>query len=752
MDTRRYKNSAIVFLSAMSLTANAEVNLIKTSNLETDSNSIAFSPLNANVTKVGESGSDYLIVFDSTPMKSQVSFKPSSAWDFSKHKGSSLMFTIENQNAESTHIKVKVTDSSGKATIRNISLPANSTDNYYFELRGDDLTFDNGMREGPEHAMIDAKKLIFRGGSDQLDVENISEIVFYIDKVFVDKTIKLSNISVVHDYQYNDDYLSKIVDNYGQSTSNVENKVTSDSELVQRAVQERKQLSGSAGISDRSKFGGWKNGPKLEGSGYFRAEKIGDIWSLVDPEGYLYFATGIANIRMANTVTMTGFDFLNMEKDERYDEYTPDDSSDIHTVDSKTLETRQITAQHRARMFSWLPEYNSPLAKHFGYRFSVHSGGLEKGETFSFYQANLERKYGDNYYSEWQDITLNRMLDWGFTSLGNWTASSFYTNDKVPYFANGWIIGDFATVSSGNDMWSPLPDPFDPVFKERTLATVRQIGKEVNDNPWCVGIFVDNEMSWGVKGLPESQYGIALNALKNVSAVSPAKAAFVDVLKSKYADIDVLSNRWGIDFDSWESVNQPIEFDDYSPELISDLAMLTERFAAKYFSTVQDAIKTYLPNHMYMGARFADWGMTPEVLEAAKQHVDVMSYNYYREHLHQKEWAFLDDLDMPSIMGEFHIGATDTGFYNPGLVHAENQQERGIKYVQYMNSVIDNPYFVGAHWFQYIDSPITGRAHDGENYNIGFVDVTDTPYKHLVDAARELNSSLYPRKFTSINK
>lgn len=68
-------------------------------------------------------------------------------------------------------------------------------------------------------------------------------------------------------------------------------------------------------------------------------------------------------------------------------------------------------------------------------------------------------------------------------------------------------------------------------------------------------------------------------------------------------------------------------------------------------------------------------------------------------------------------------------------------------YETYMNSVIDNPYFVGAHWFQYIDSPIAGRAYDGENYNVGFVSVADIPYKPFIKSVKQVNYSLYQRRF-----
>jgi len=141
--------------------------------------------------------------------------------------------------------------------------------------------------------------------------------------------------------------------------------------------------------------------------------------------------------------------------------------------------------------------------------------------------------------------------------------------------------------------------------------------------------------------------------------------------------------------------------------------------------------------------------MTPEIRAAAAAHVDVMSYNYYREGLNEDFWAFLSDINMPSIIGEFHNGALDSGLLNPGLIHTQSQQERGTKYKKYMNSVIDNPYFVGAHWFQYIDSPLTGRAYDGENYNVGFVNVADIPYKPLVDAAKSMNKSLYERRYNN---
>ena len=60
--------------------------------------------------------------------------------------------------------------------------------------------------------------------------------------------------------------------------------------------------------------------------------------------------------------------------------------------------------------------------------------------------------------------------------------------------------------------------------------------------------------------------------------------------------------------------------------------------------------------------------------------------------------------------------------------------------------MLDNPALVGCHWFQYVDEPLTGRSYDGENYNIGFLTVTDTPYPELVAAARAIHRQAYARR------
>jgi hypothetical protein len=70
------------------------------------------------------------------------------------------------------------------------------------------------------------------------------------------------------------------------------------------------------------------------------------------------------------------------------------------------------------------------------------------------------------------------------------------------------------------------------------------------------------------------------------------------------------------------------------------------------------------------------------------------------------------------------------------LAQTKNQEERGIAYRFYVENAAAHPALIGTHWFQWIDQPSTGRF-DGENYNIGFLDVTDRPYSELTNAVKE---------------
>jgi len=704
------------------------------------------------------------VVFDSKENSyASVSITPPTPWDWSHYDDFNLAFDIANPGKHSVQVYLDITDIDGATYTRTVSVARGIGNTYYAKMAGHDLgtpdgdedvelNFNSGLRSNPDTWESDEFQFVSMWGKKNLNLKGIKRINLSVQSALHDKVITISDVRLRKNPEFNQQYLTKIVDEFGQNAKqDFPFKITSQADLVRQRDEEAKLLDGKL-TDGYSKFGGWLNGPKLKATGYFRTEKVDGKWSLVDPEGYLYFATGIDIIRLSNSTTMTGYDFdkAALAKKDPND-ITPEDSQGLNRVKDSAVSTRFVASDTRKNLFEWLPEYSDPLGKHYGYRNSAHSGPLKQGETYSFYSANLERKYGQNnadYLAKWQEITIDRMKSWGFTSLGNWTDPSYYDNNQVPYFANGWIIGDFKTVSSGNDFWSPLPDVFDPVFKERALVTAKTISEEVKGNPWCVGVFIDNEKSFGRSESKETLYGIVLNTLTRDGKSVPTKAEFTRLMKDKYKDIQKLNSAWNKNIVSWDAFNKGIDSTFKTDKQVEDYSILLTAYADKYFSVVDAALNKYMPKHMYLGARFPDWGKPMEVVKASAKYVDVVSYNIYKEGIHPQSWKFLEEIDMPSIIGEFHVGARDTGLFHPGLIHASDQEDRAKMYKDYMNSVINNPYFIGAHWFQYIDSPITGRAYDGENYNVGFISVTDSPYPPMIKAAKELHSTMYQQRFS----
>lgn len=684
------------------------------------------------------------------------------AWDWASLGDVALAFDAKNLGEQGVQLFVRVDDDldeklGGSATgvehsrTGYVQLPPNSSDTYYFTLKDLAEAMNSGMRGEPPKQAYSATQVVFGWGETDLDVSNIVSFQLYMMNPLADATLEFDNLRLVPNLSNDTSRYSNIIDEFGQyNAESWPDKVIDEADLRSRAQADLDLISTASLMDDRSQYGGWKDGPKLDATGYFRTEKVDGKWALVDPEGYLYFATGVDNIRMDDSYTTTGIGFTNIDTISTED-LRPSQVGDNGYAQS-TQERSQLSPLRRG-MFTSLPEYSSPLAEHYSYTQMIHTGPLSHGEVFSFYGANLQRKYQTNTREEtlelWQDVTLARMKDWGFTSLGNWSDPSYYGNGQVPYTAHGWIVGSHERINTGNDYWGPMHDPFDPGFRQSVATMAKQVSMDVANDPYCIGYFVENELSWGNTQFDANHYALAISGLDAKANESSAKRVFDGILKEKYGTIQALNQAWGIEVASWEAFANGYRVSSNLNETVkSDLSQLLTALAEEFFRVVDEEMTKVMPNHLNLGSRFSDWGITPEAADAAAQYVDVMSYNLYAKDLNSKgDWSRLPELDMPSIIGEFHFGAMDSGLFHPGLVSMDDQEGRGKAYAHYMESVIDNPYFVGAHWFQYMDSPATGRAWDGENYNVGFVSITDTPYVPLVESAKAVNSTLYQTRF-----
>lgn len=166
--------------------------------------------------------------------------------------------------------------------------------------------------------------------------------------------------------------------------------------------------------------------------------------------------------------------------------------------------------------------------------------------------------------------------------------------------------------------------------------------------------------------------------------------------------------------------------------------------AEAYYKVVSEEVKRVAPNKLYLGSRLhghaAPHGSKPHLVAAAAKYCDVIGVNRYR--FSPSDLRMLEGIDKPLIIGEFHFGALDRGMLHPGLRGMSNQRQRAYAYEHYLMQALKHPHIIGTHWFQYREQNVTGRS-DGENYQIGFVDICDTPYQEIVNASRRIGRRLY---------
>ena len=629
-------------------------------------------------------------------------------WDWNKY--GAVAVDVANPSEEEIQVGMQLDDAGPGAGSSNWSAKysgnagPHATVSYYYGF-GPSSPIARGMRGGPPTVVGILPFSMIPGANKPVSGENVAGLKFSFQHGASTKSVVIDNIRLLPPFNYDG-----IVDRFGQyARADWPDKVENLQGLLAQKQREEAEIKTHPTLPDRDMYGGWASGPHVATTGYFSTVKRNGKWWLVDPDGHLFFSMGI-------------------------------DVIDVHpNGDAYTFVTG------RKEMFTWLPGSDDPLSKFYSNASHVVYGPNKEGQTFGFYAANLERKYGDNWLKEWQTTSLARLRSWGFNTIGNWSDPALYAFKKVPYVATISIHGHFAHVPSGNDYWGPMPDPFDPQYIAAANTSVREGVQKHSDDPWCIGYYVDNELSWGGGATDRTHYGLAYGAL-SANGTSPAKQAFVKQLQSHYGSIGQLNRAWSTHFASWpalldQSYQPP---DTLNPKMRKDFSDFLTLDANQYFRVIRDAIRKYDPHHLYLGAKFA-W-RTPEAVEASARYCDVVSFDIYRSHVDPKEWAFTTALNKPCMDAEFHFGAVDRGMFHTGLVSTPNQQARAAMYKQYLENVEDLPAFVGCQWFEYYDEPLTGRVGDGENYNIGFVSVTDTPYREMVEMAKAVSAEVYKRR------
>jgi hypothetical protein len=233
---------------------------------------------------------------------------------------------------------------------------------------------------------------------------------------------------------------------------------------------------------------------------------------------------------------------------------------------------------------------------------------------------------------------------------------------------------------------------------------------------------------------------IAEEMLANPAATT-SKKVFVNKIISVYKDISDFNLAWNLSLNSYEDLYQPIYHAcSLSVQAKQDLTEFSKEMITLYVELPAKACRKVDPHHLNLGMRYAY--ITDISLLSGYENFDVFSINSYQFSPYAEVESIGSQLNMPVMIGEFHQGALDMGLTAHGIKGVKDQSERAKAYRYYVEQGSLSPYYLGAHYFQLNDQSCLGRF-DGENYQIGLIDVCMQEYQEMVEAMQQCHSQIY---------
>lgn len=342
-----------------------------------------------------------------------------------------------------------------------------------------------------------------------------------------------------------------------------------------------------------------------------------------------------------------------------------------------------------------------------------------------------------NYFSsigEWRRDALARLIQWGFNTRGGWSDTSAELD--LPLMVE---------LDLGRNAKLHWFDPFDPSSQAKTIEWARKLTAPHLNDPNLVGYFTDNEVGWW--NAPLFRWYLEQGWENHT------KRVLWQLLHDHY------QGNWQLFLKDWVPDGKVKNFDDLKRagvqlklrtggEGIHLIDRFTYQCARRYYKLVHNALREAHPGALILGDRLPLYYNQDAVLAMADQ-VDVISTNYNVDV--PDGWVapyYFNGLrqlaDKPVLVTEFFFAADEnrSGNLNPGhLMTVATQSERARGVANAIGNFAAFPNVVGAHWFQFADEPKGGRE-DGENYNMGLVDVTGVPYEKVTSVFSECNPGL----------
>ncbi len=460
-----------------------------------------------------------------------------------------------------------------------------------------------------------------------------------------------------------------------------------------------------------SRYGGWKK-KQFPATGYFAVHNDGRRWWLADPDGYAFFSTGL-------------------------DGLFPDISTPVEGVE---------------KFFEWLPEKDGEFADAWTSRLNFRSAFMKEEdvaqnklhgqESVNFLIVNLIRAFGPEWWDKWIDMTGSLINSWGFNTLGNGNIRGL---PKLPVI-NGrpgktmelpyvWQLAGYPDTK--DRIYRDFPDVFSKEFQESSDIYSQQLRSRLDDR-LLIGYFMRNEPEWGFADNLE----IAEELLMNPNRELVSKRVMIDFLKERYDnDINAFNSAWGLSLSGFDGLLRPLHYASrLSEKAAKDINDFSYILIREYVRVPAQACKKVDPNHLNFGMRYA-FILYPNQM-AGKDFMDVFSINCYKIDPSEVVNYVGELAQMPIIVGEYHFGSIDKGLGSTGIIGVRTQKDRALAYQTYLEACASCPQCVGAHYFTLYDQSAMGRG-DGENYQIGMLDVCNTPYEDFVNGIEYTHKRMY---------
>lgn len=336
---------------------------------------------------------------------------------------------------------------------------------------------------------------------------------------------------------------------------------------------------------------------------------------------------------------------------------------------------------------------------------------------------------------DWADATLSRLRAWNFNTIGGWSSDLLHKRGAMPYTV---------VLHLGGVKYVPWGDLFGEGVEQAFDEEARKKIGSLKDDPQLLGYFTDNELGWWDDTI---FFHFVTQPRTNAT-----RRVLLQLLRRHYGNDFARLRR---DFNAGHARSFTAFERGASLTLKpgGDGATVIDEFifllAGRYYQLVHDAIRRYDANHLLLGDRFLGW-YPQAVARAAKPYVDVISTNYGADWTDGRLARFyLDSLHRltgkPVLVTEYYMCAMENRSGNrnstAGFPVVQTQRERAASFRTNLTAFASLPYVVGAHWFQYFDEPTKGRT-DGEDYNMGLVDINDRPYEELTAAAAGLRTDV----------